>query len=58
MPPDCSVIVGVDPNVNVYLSVVVTVIVKPEPAVKAVGASPPGQPSTFLNLTVSFVDLP
>ena len=30
IPPELSVIVGVDPNVNVYLSVVVTVIVKPE----------------------------
>ena len=28
-PPDSSVILGVTPNVNVYLSAVVTVILKP-----------------------------
>ena len=29
-PPASSVILGVEPSVNVYLSVVVTVILKPE----------------------------
>ena len=28
-PPDSSVILGVTPNVNVYLSAVVTVMLKP-----------------------------
>tara|TARA_A100001011_G_scaffold225347_1_gene233369 strand:- start:6 stop:227 length:222 start_codon:yes stop_codon:yes gene_type:complete len=58
IPPESSVIVGVDPNVNVYLSVVVTVIEKPDADSKAEGATPPKDPSTFLNTTVSPVDLP
>jgi hypothetical protein len=40
------------------LSVVVTVIEKPTLAVYAVEATPPGEPSIFLNLTVSLLDLP
>ena len=58
IPPACSVILGVDPNVNVQLSVVVTVIEKPASALYAESVTPPGDPSTFLNLTVSLVDLP
>jgi hypothetical protein len=40
------------------LSVAVTVIEKPASALYAESATPPGDPSTFLNLTVSLVDLP
>ena len=52
IPPDSSVIVGVDPIVNVYLSVVVTVILKPDADWYTEGAKPPREPSTF-STTVS-----
>ena len=57
-PPDSSVILGVAPNVNVYLSDVVTVILNPLEFSYVVKATPPGLPITFLNLTVSPLVLP
>ena len=56
-PPPSSVILGVAPSVNVYLSVVVTVILKPEEFSYVEKATPP----TTLNVSKSyciFVDLP
>ena len=46
-PPPPSVILGVEPSVNVYLSVVVTVILKPEEFLYAVKATPPTSLARF-----------
>ena len=51
-PPESSVILGVAPNVNVYLSDVVTVILKPLEFSYVVKATPPGLPKTSLQLTL------
>jgi hypothetical protein len=58
IPPEVSVTVAFDPAAKVYLSVPVTVILNPDPFSNVEAVNPPGDPCTFLNLTVSFVLLP